>query len=428
MPNKIRLTSFAVLISFIITVYYFYHQGVHLSLEYPQNTYLFNPMDRMSGIMEKTFPRTHVYSDLYAVWWQTRATNPYPLGNPDYPSNYLPFAHFLLKPWSMLSYDNALTVFFIITSLILAAFAHVFLRTKDRYENVQNLIIFTFILYPSQMIFDRGNIESIVFLFTWLFVWFLSKNKNSLASSFLALAAGMKLFPAIFGVILLQKKEYKAAAVSAVTFLIVTGISLMTFEGSISATIYSMLDAIKEYNVTTTTNKMTITHNSSLSALFYVLYYAVQTHFPNQIQFMNFLSYLRDHAYSWISIVMIGWSVISILLKPSMKLWESMTLLTLLTLLLPHSSYDYRLIYLLIPFALLANDETENGNWGMLFTVLFILLFIPKGMFLLRRDINIGSFLNPVLMTFGIFCLLWKNSLFTSLSSVLSRNQKLNSG
>jgi hypothetical protein len=80
-----------------------------------------------------------------------------------------------------------------------------------------------------------------------------------------------------------------------------------------------------------------------------------------------------------------------------MKLWEMATTLTVCLVLLPKQSPDYRLIHMMIPFALFVNSKTDRSN-GLVYTVLFSLLLVPKSFIIVAHETSLNSVLNPILM------------------------------
>ena len=87
----------------------------------------------------------------------------------------------------------------------------------NKYADAQGkiLTLLMTVSYPVIYGLERGNILILCFVLTAFFVFFEgdeSKLLSELALIALALAAGIKLYPAIFGVILILQKKYKQAA------------------------------------------------------------------------------------------------------------------------------------------------------------------------------------------------------------------------
>ena len=82
-----------------------------------------------------------------------------------------------------------------------------------------------------------------------------------------------------------------------------------------------------------------------------------------------------------------------------------MAVLTILIILLPFSTHDYRLIYLFVPMvAYLATNETTRND--LLIGVLWGLLLVPKGYYHFQSEQNIGMVINPLLLIGLLICLI----------------------
>ena len=81
--------------------------------------------------------------------------------------------------------------------------------------------------------------------------------------------------------------------------------------------------------------------------------------------------------------------------------WRIVTLLTIVMLLFANVSFDYRMIYLMIPIMLfiISNEKIKNKK-NILYAVLFGLMIIPKNYYITSYYIyaaNIGGIINPLL-------------------------------
>jgi hypothetical protein len=81
-----------------------------------------------------------------------------------------------------------------------------------------------------------------------------------------------------------------------------------------------------------------------------------------------------------------------------------MAVLTILLILLPFNSGDYRLTYLFVPLLmyLAVKDETRND---LLIVILWGLLLVPKNYYTISGEQNIAMVINPLIMV-GLLMLL----------------------
>jgi hypothetical protein len=106
--------------------------------------------------------------------------------------------------------------------------------------------------------------------------------------------------------------------------------------------------------------------------------------------------------YPFIAAAILAGSMLFSVVLP-LKLWEIATVGAVCLVLLPSASPDYRLIHMLIPFALFVNSRTPRRD-GIVTTLLFALLFIPKSWVIIAREVSLNSAINPLILLW----LLWR--------------------
>ncbi|MBQ6019402.1 MAG: DUF2029 domain-containing protein [Clostridia bacterium] len=109
-------------------------------------------------------------------------------------------------------------LYFFFALICLLSFAYML----DRYMRIRGLkksryavILFCFISFPVIYCFERGNTTLLAMVFCMFFIFFRNSESRGVREAsyiMLALAAGLKLFPATLGILLLYEKKYKAAA------------------------------------------------------------------------------------------------------------------------------------------------------------------------------------------------------------------------
>lgn len=104
--------------------------------------------------------------------------------------------------------------FIVVTSVLLAFLMATVMRKRGHFRG--NLAAFCMVLGPGVLFaIDRGNVLFLTVLLTLFYVYYRnSDNKilQELSLLALAVAAGIKLYPAFFGILLLRDKQYKRAA------------------------------------------------------------------------------------------------------------------------------------------------------------------------------------------------------------------------
>lgn len=108
-------------------------------------------------------------------------------------------------------------LYFFFALLIMLAFSHMigrFLRIRGLKKSRYAVIFFCIVSFPVIYCFERGNTSLLAMVFCMFFVFFRNSEKASvreLSYIALALGAGLKLFPALLGVLLIYDRKYKAA-------------------------------------------------------------------------------------------------------------------------------------------------------------------------------------------------------------------------
>jgi hypothetical protein len=77
--------------------------------------------------------------------------------------------------------------------------------------------------------------------------------------------------------------------------------------------------------------------------------------------------------------------------------WRKYLIVTLMMILFPQSSADYRLL-LIYPALLLFLTKVDLYSTDFKMTILFGILLIPKAYIVFESDVNIGILINPLVL------------------------------
>jgi hypothetical protein len=383
--EKIHWISGIILIGFMIAVFYHYVCGVYLGLPYPHNTFLFIPMDK--------------FNDFFNMYNLTRNLNPY---FEHYPikSNYYPFANIVFYLFTTLP---KLYSFFLFTCIFVVLFNlinFVNLKTENKNETLVTVFVFSFLTFPFLFLIDRGNIEGILFLFLYFFIYF--KDKKPLVSSILlACAISLKVYPAVFLILFLSEKKIKETFVSILGVLILTFVSLLFHKGGFMENFQFIRSGfgINEIKYFANDNKYLLSGVSLFSPVKIVLYYLGRTILPDVQKWGNLLQ-----VYS-IGVLFLSGLLVIYVLFIEKQVWKKTAVLVFMMLLFPYISFDYKLINIFLPLLLYINSS-QRSRLDLFYVSAFALLLIPKSYYFFTTfvsnsgtpDINIGVILNPLIM------------------------------
>lgn len=394
--DKLRLATLILMVGFALSVFAHYWLGAYCGYRYPYSTYLLRPGDTM--FLDNIVTKNHCFGDLLAVCIHAENRDPYfasipqPFGEPrSFPSNYFPFGAMLPYPLTLVPYPWAVGIFIAGFAAILIAFNWRFMRTGDPYTDAISIAALTLMNYPAQMVVDRGNIEAFVFAFLAGFTVLHIRRQLAPSAALLGAAIAMKAVPVVFLPVCYRAAKRRGVFIAMATAAALTIISLLLMSRPVHISLLRLISVLLNYSGNMAAGLESAHHSSSLSGLFTIGSWFSQASPGLVTIWATLLS-----SYSLIAAVILIGSVAACFMLP-MKLWEMATIATVCLVLLPQSSPDYRLIHFMIPFALFVNSKTDRTN-GLLNTVLFSSLLVPKSLIILAHETTLNSVLNPLIM------------------------------
>ncbi|OGT06297.1 MAG: hypothetical protein A2103_00495 [Gammaproteobacteria bacterium GWF2_41_13] len=362
--KKIRLMSLFILVGFISGLF-FAATKVHHG--YPYATFLFKPGAR--------------FNDFYGMLPSIK-TFSYCLS----PIYYFPLTFWLLYPLTL--FHSSHHAFYIYSALF-CTYSYFFMMINtnsyqhefNRIERHINLIILTFLSFPMLYCLDRGNLESLLFIFLSLSISCFYYKRYYWSSLFLAVAICFKFYPVVFLVLFLKEKRFKEfftciALTGILTFLALASLhggiidNIKCFLASDSGVAYesALLAGVRQSGTIMAPIKVVLLHFISLHG-------SVDT-----AVFKHYLFIIVPY-YNIASVLLSGLLALYILFFEK-TFWKQVSILTMMTILFPAMSYDYKFIHLLIPFVLFAAAPSEKAIFGKIYLILFAILFIPKNYYL----------------------------------------------
>lgn len=394
--DKLRLATLILMVGFALSVFVHYWFGAYCGYRYPYSTYLLRPGDTM--FLDNVVTKNHSFGDLLAVCIHAENRDPYfasipqPFGDPrSFPSNYFPFGAMLPYPLTLVPYPWAVGIFIAAFAAVLFAFNWYFMRTGDPYTDAISIAALTLMNYPAQVVVDRGNIEAFVFAFLAGFIVLLIRRQLAPSAALLGAAIAMKAVPIVFLPLFYRAAKRRGVGIAVGTAAVLTIVSLLLMNRPVHISVLRLISVLLNYSGNVTAGLESANHSSSLYGLFAIGAWLSQVS-PSVATIWNTLL----SSYSLIAGAILISSMAACILLP-MKLWEMATIATVCLVLLPQGSPDYRLIHLMIPFALFVNSKTDRAN-GLLNTVLFSLLLVPKSFIILAHETSLNSVLNPIIM------------------------------
>jgi hypothetical protein len=371
-------------------LYHFVLMRMLLHYDYPYNTFLFIPKDRFADFYNQfklSANRDPFVTDGETVAWE-RA--------------YFPFTYLLM--WSLSPLHRKLSHIIISIAFIYSfiGMMHWYCTKESKYpvhpENVatmKNLITAVVLLsYPMIFLLDRGNLEMLAAIPTILAVFLIGRDNDAqgrfpTSGVLLGIATALKLFPAVFSLLLLKKRRYWEFVLVFVLAIALNIISVCLFRSPIELTLKGVF-AGERYWLDTYVLSSSAVMGSGM---------AYSSGFFNLIKcfLINHDLSVVTRFYSIAAVLLmcfVAWLVVSGRTTYLLAVY----LLTCAMIILPHMSGDYRLIYVFIPLMYLVTFEKRYGQveWAMFVAILFVL--VPKHYYFFHENASISVLLNPLVI------------------------------
>jgi hypothetical protein len=260
----------------------------------------------------------------------------------------------------------------------------------------EQFFILAFLSYPVLVLFDRGNLEMIVFV---LLFWFLHLYYRDVPSPwagvFLAAAIAMKFYPATLLVLPLADRRYRDAlvAVSCSIVMWMAGAVAVaaiarTSVGSVVGNAGRMLFGAGGHQSAAVAGSG-VQHGHSLwSPIGMALRFSGSS-------LDEIAGYATPYAISCV-VVFICVSLYVVLIER--RAWAKVALLTICGILLPYVSADYTLVNLFLPMMLFVG--AGGARHATAIAVLLALTFVPMDFFYLPySDVSTSVLIYPTIVT-----------------------------
>lgn len=255
---------------------------------------------------------------------------------------------------------------FLIYNLIQIYFFSYLMKSILKLSNREKFIYTAVILGAQPMLFclQRGNSVLLSVIGLLFFTYFYkSDNKlySNLAYVMLGITAGIKIYPAIYGLLYLRDRKWKETFKCIICGMLLFFVPFLAFPGGL-------------INV-----KVMIENIINCSNDFGTYRYGWKHNFNN---FYNILNFITDVDFKKIYIVMCIFivliAIIIVMTCRKIDQWKIYALLSALIILIPSFSYSYNLTFMIVPLTFfLSKDNKSNTKLNYIYSLLFVLMFAP---------------------------------------------------
>ncbi|MBE6578127.1 MAG: DUF2029 domain-containing protein [Ruminococcaceae bacterium] len=274
------------------------------------------------------------------------------------PNGFIPENDFFAR-----EHQSAVFPFLLLCVIVVAGIICVLSAIRNGTELEKKLFAFALALSaPMVFLLERGNIILPALLFTLLFLHWKdseSKVKRELALISLAIAAGLKIYPAVFGLILLIEKRKRDALRCAIYGILAFVLPFLVF-GIVNP--LDMIRGLVRTSISSFDEGFGYKVNFSNTFAFLCSIF----HIPCPRTVLNILALI-------LGILTFG---ALFLLKEN---WKRFCVITIFVAAMPPMSYMYVMVFMLIPAVLFVNesDKQPRSPLQYVYAVLLSMCFIP---------------------------------------------------
>ncbi|MFZ4701606.1 MAG: glycosyltransferase family 87 protein [Candidatus Methylumidiphilus sp.] len=309
-----------------------------------------------------------VFSDFYDCIVMSRGGHPYLLGSsyPALPNLIFAFFAKLIPDTTILRAGHdavdlraALVSFMIYCIIVLPALVILIFQNKEGGDIEKFVMVLLLLLSaPFLFLFERGNIllVSLVTLMAFLF-WKNSERPwiRELAYISLAISAGIKLYPAIFGLLLVYDRKYSAALRCMIYGVILFIVPFYVYGG---------ITGIDEFLV-----------NLSASSASNSASFGFSVNASNTSRVFAKLAGGGWRLAGYVPYLILCASIVSFFMIKTE--WKRITLLATVAILVPEGNGLYVLVLMAVPLILFLDAKAERTAIDWVYLLCFILIFIP---------------------------------------------------
>lgn len=252
---------------------------------------------------------------------------------------------------------------YIIYTIVLILGIYELLTAFCKKNEAENKLIAFSIIISGPFIFtlERGNIILVALLFLLLYVLLYNSDNRKyryLAYIALAISASIKIYPALFGLMIIYKKRYKEAMHTLILGILIFLLPFMAFDGikSLKAMIYGI------FLSSNIQGNLGMGYNFSFTNLVKI-FFALNGNLNPQIS--GFVKIIP---------LFIGITIFLI----SKEEWKKIFAITLLCTWLQEFSYTYTLLLFIVPLIVYLRDNTSLSHvTDIFYRLLFLIILIP---------------------------------------------------
>jgi hypothetical protein len=334
-------------------------------------TILFTPGDSFGPMAEGPLTSfgIHHFGDLLLPWLQTIDGNPY-LTTALFRSNYPPFAHLFLEPFTTLPYKAVFWIYLLSSCLLLALPLWASLRGRRLDVRLTVVSAVVGLSFPLWVTLDRGNIQSIVVGFALLAMLAVQRGRWMTAALLLAVPGALKIYPAVLLLIFIRERKWKEFLISVMAIGVLSISGLLSMAASPPENIRALWFQTSAFRNAVVDPSVVNQYNISPLAFFQWM------HLRSDIFGDRLGGALEFHFRTVVLIAVLG--CVILLMSRLLTRFEATVLMVLPTLFALELVGAYALLLLLVPLIFLFSSGRDVTRFEIVTAVLVVALMAPK--------------------------------------------------
>ena len=256
------------------------------------------------------------------------------------------------------------TIGYILFQLLILVSIWEMLRSIKFDDRKTSIFFSASILFSGIMLFtlERGNLVILAFAFLMFFFLFYDSDRKIIryAAYFsLAMAASIKIYPAIFGMLVLCKKRYRETLDLVIMGIVVFCFPFFTING---------IKSLEQF--------ISGVSNSADMALQSCLGVGSNYSFRNLYNiFSKLFGKGTMTSSTFLLIIPVCWG--AFVFFKTKKYWQKVFVLSMMCIWIPGYSFTYVLLFLIIPFIAFLREMSSNKTLANYYSISFIMIFVP---------------------------------------------------
>ena len=289
-------------------------------------------------------------------------------------NSYPPFTYFQVNLINYLTFGIREVIYFLFLAIFYLLTLSTDIRNKFNLNKVNILFLILFTSYPFLFTLDRGNITILAFF--WLFIAFCNSGRSTLVECvFIALAGATKIYPSIILFkYLFEEKKKKYFFIGGSIIFLVSIASLFTFEGGVLNNLIKYKELLSERSSNVNfSNGQPLWFTLDLWSFIQILTSAFLSVFNLKIEIINIIFVIEVLSLcNFLSLSLFIYFTYFIEKNKYSDIKKITFYLLSVIFIMPYS-YDYHLMFILIPIFLLIITDYNSENKKIFYISFFCL-------------------------------------------------------